>query len=480
MDLHLRLTEDGELADQVYAQIKALIRSETLRPHDRLPSTRDLAARASVSRSTVAAAYERLALDGLIASRVGAGTFVAAAPPLRGAPAGGEVASLQPQQLWDDVVEPEDDELGNDQEFNFALGLPSVEHFPFQRWRALLSDAFRRRVPGAGSYPAPAGEQVLREAIAKHVTVSRSVSADPERLIITSGTQQAVDLAARVLLAPGDAVAVEDPGYGPVRAALAAQRLRVAAVPVDDEGLVVDLLPADARLVCVTPAHQFPLGVTMSQRRRAELLTWAEQHGAAIVEDDYDSEFRYLGRALDPLHTLDTTGRVIYVGSFAKTLLPSLRIGFVLVPSALAAATRRAKFVSDFGSPTHVQRALAAFIDEGGFAKYIRRMRRVYEQRHHLIRSVLLGDFADVLEPVDSTAGLHLAARLRPAVTQSDRDLRRAAQAAGIEIRALSDWSVRKPAPQGLVFGYGAIDVERIPAGLARLRQLLPSGERAY
>jgi GntR family transcriptional regulator/MocR family aminotransferase len=215
----------------------------------------------------------------------------------------------------------------------------------------------------------------------------------------------------------------------------------------------------------------------MSQRRRKDLLAWAEQHGAAIVEDDYDSEFRYLGRALDPLHTLDTTGRVIYVGSFAKTLLPSLRIGFLLVPASLADAARRAKFVADFGSPTYVQRALAAFIDEGGFGKYIRRMRRIYEQRHHLIRSVLLDDFTDVLEPVDSMAGLHLAARLT--VDVRDLQIRRAAQAASIAIRGLSDWSVRDPAPQGLVFGYGGIDADRIPAGLARLREIMPAGRPA-
>ncbi len=477
MDLHLRLTEHGELADQVYQQIKALIRGETLRPNDRLPSTRELAVRASVSRSTVAAAYERLALDGLIASRVGAGTFVVAVPPVRGRSGPGEVASLRAQELWDDVYLPEADDLGNDLDYNFALGLPSVEYFPFPRWRALLNDTFRKSAAGHDRYPAPAGDDALREAISKHVTVSRSVTADPDRIVITSGTQQAVDVAARVLLAPDDAVAVEDPGYGPVRTALAAQRLRVCAVPVDDEGLVVELLPDDARLVYVTPAHQFPLGVTMSQRRRMELLAWAEQHGAAIVEDDYDSEFRYLGRALDPLHTLDTTGRVIYVGSFAKTLLPSLRIGFLLVPASLAAATRRAKFVADFGSPTYVQRALAAFLDEGGFSKYIRRMRRIYERRHHLIRSVLLDDFADVLEPVDSMAGLHLAARLT--VDVPDIEIRRAAQAASIAIRGLSEWSVRDPAPQGLVFGYGGIDAERIPAGLARLREIMPAGRPA-
>jgi GntR family transcriptional regulator/MocR family aminotransferase len=472
-DLELSLTGSGPLAEQIRRQIAALIRGGTLAPGDLLPSTRALAARLSVSRATVVAAYELLALDGLIRSRPGIGAIVQPSPPpaLRDVAVGGD--SLEPDALWEDITPPRARAWESPAAFNFRLGRPSVEHFPYPRWRALLSEQFRARAWADGSYPDPAGDPELRTAIARHITLSRGLAVDAERIVVTSGAQQAIDLAARVLAAPGDVVAVEDPGYPPAHAALRANRLHVAGVAVDEHGLLVDRIPARARLVYVTPSHQFPLGTTMSHTRRVALLDWAAQHDAVIVEDDYDTEFRYAGQPLPPLHQLDEAGRVAYVGSFSKTLLPALRIGFLVATPRVVAALARAKFAADFGAPAHLQRALATFIDEGGFARHIRRMRRVYEQRHHLIRTVLLDDFADVLQPIDSLAGLHLAARLPAA--RDDRAITRAAQERDVGLGALSRCAVEQRSQQGLLFGYGAIPTDRIEAGLARLRQVLRS-----
>ena len=212
----------------------------------------------------------------------------------------------------------------------------------------------------------------MREAIARHIGVSRGIAASPDDITITSGAQQALDIVARSLLAPGDRVAVEDPGYVPPRLLFKSLGAQVYGVPVDDQGIVVDALPRHTRLVYLTPSHQYPLGVTLSLPRRLALLAWAERNNAGIIEDDYDSEFRFEGRPMEPLQTLDTSGRVIYVGSFSKTMLPSLRLGFVVTPPSLQAAMHKAKHLSDWHTSTLAQAALARFIDDGGFGNHWR------------------------------------------------------------------------------------------------------------
>ena len=322
------------------------------------------------------------------------------------------------------------------------------------------------------NYADPAGSARLREALARHLVVSRGVRIAPEQLVITTGAQQAFDIAARVLLEPGDTVAVEDPGYLPAYRAFLAYGARVVGVPVDGEGLVVDQLPAGTRLVYVTPSHQFPLGMPMSESRRTALLAWAARHDAAIVEDDYDSEYRFTGRPLTPLQATDSEGRVLYVGSFSKTLMPALRVGFLGVPATLAEAARRAKFVADYGTAGHVQAALAAFIEEGDLARYIRRMRRSYERRHHLLIGTLGEHFAGLLEPIESSGGTHMAALLTPG-QPPDTTLAGRALAEGVNLGTISRWGIERPGPNGFVFGYGAISAERIPDGLAALRRVI-------
>jgi GntR family transcriptional regulator/MocR family aminotransferase len=277
-------------------------------------------------------------------------------------------------------------------------------------------------------------------------------------------------MVARVLLAPGDRVAVEDPGYPPPRRLFESLGARVAAVPVDRHGIVVDALPRHTRLVYVTPSHQYPLGVPLALSRRLALLAWAERNDAAIVEDDYDSEFRFRGRPIEPLQTLDATGRVIYVGSFSKTMLPALRLGFVVTPPSLHAAVHKAKHLSDWHTSMLAQGALARFIDDGGFARHLRRMGSVYRARYELITSTLTREFAEHLELVPSAAGLHVAAVAVKASAERIAAVVRRASEEGIEVQELSRFAVGKPGRAGIVLGYGGIATGDIEDGLRRLR----------
>jgi GntR family transcriptional regulator/MocR family aminotransferase len=265
-------------------------------------------------------------------------------------------------------------------------------------------------------------------------------------------------------------VAVEDPGYPPPRRLFEALGARVVGVPVDRDGLVVEALPRSVRLVYVTPSHQWPLGASMALSRRLALLAWADRNDAAIVEDDYDSEFRFEGRPIEPLQTLDTSGRVVYVGSFSKTLLPTLRLGFVVTPPSLRDAVHRAKYVSDWHTSTLVQATLARFIEEGEFARHLRKIGRVYRLRHEIITEVLARDFAKHLQVLPSQAGLHVAAVARRASAGRIAAVADRASEAGVAVQELSKFAVDAPAPPGLLLGYGAIPTERIHEGLRRLR----------
>jgi GntR family transcriptional regulator / MocR family aminotransferase len=354
--------------------------------------------------------------------------------------------------------------------FDFRTGLPDASLFPHEAWRRLMARQLRAEAVGATVYDNPAGDRRLREAIARHIGLSRGVETFADDVIVTNGTQQALAVVARVLLSPGDHVAVENPGYRPARWVFGAHGACVRGVAVDRDGLDVDALPKQARAVYVTPSHQYPLGVSMTLPRRLALLAWADRHNAAIIEDDYDSEFRFGGRPIEPLRMLDTTGRVIYVGSFSKTMLPTLRLGFIVTPPSLREAMQKAKFVADWHTPTTIQAVLAQFIDGGGFARHIRRVREVYRARHQTIANALTRDFADHLEVVPSTVGLHITTIARAASAGRIGAVVRRASDNGVEVQELSTFGVDSPARPGLVLGYGAIPTGRIDAGLRRLR----------
>jgi GntR family transcriptional regulator/MocR family aminotransferase len=468
--IHVSLVGRKDLKGEVYRQLRAAIRSGQLHPGEHLTPSRELARALSVSRSTVVAAYDRLAAEGFVMSRAGAGTIVCdradhAKPKARIKPDG----VLRPRSIWQSVDLPT--VFARPARFDFRTGLPDTSLFPHATWRKLVARALRSAERTETTYQHCAGQIALRRAIAHHIGISRGVEASSDDIVVTAGTQQALDLLARVLLSPGDRIAVEDPGYTPPKLLFRSLGVRVVGVPVDADGLVVDAIPRGVRTVYVTPSHQYPLGVTMSLPRRRKLLDWAERHDAAIIEDDYDSEFRFADRPLEPLQTLDTRGRVLYVGSFSKTLLPTLRLGFVVIPRSLQAALHKASYVSHWHLPTATQAALGYLIESGDFARHVRRVGRVYEERHATLVEALEDNFADHLEFIPSTVGLHVAALARRlSVEQIEAVVSRAADA-DVAIQRLSTLAVSRIPRAGLLFGYGGIARDHIPEGLRRLRR---------
>jgi GntR family transcriptional regulator / MocR family aminotransferase len=477
MDVHVDLQGRHDLAGQIYRQIRGAILAGLLRPGEALPPSRELARRLAVSRNTVGVAYDRLAGEGFTEARIGAGTYVSGHIQAPASP-GPQVSGWQltPHRRWS-ISYPPWTAIGRPPEpdgisYDFGIGVPDLALFPFQAWRRLVSRELRASAARTAIYGEPAGHPGLRAAIARHVGISRAVKTSPEAVTITSGAQQAVDLIARVLLEPGDCVAVEEPGYAPPRLLMQSLGARVCPVQVDGQGIVVNAIPENARLIYVTPAHQFPLGMPMSLSRRIELLTWAAEHEAAIIEDDYDSEFRFGGQPIETLHGLDVHRRVLYVGTFSKTMLPGIRLGFVIAPQSLQPALRLARYVSDWHSPLTNQAALARFIDEGLFARHIRKMRIEYKARHERILKVL-AEQGDWLSPIESVAGMHLTALLPPGQYLSTEAVLNRTEGTGLVVYPLPAFYAARPDQPGFVLGYGAIPVPKIEDGLRLLRRVL-------
>ncbi|HEY2928837.1 PLP-dependent aminotransferase family protein, partial [Piscinibacter sp.] len=356
---------------------------------------------------------------------------------------------------------------------DFRLGVPDVSALDWAVWRRLSARALRAFARQPAGYAAAQGQPALREGIAHHVSFARAVSCGSDDVLVTAGAQQAFDLVARTLVKPGrTVVAVEAPGYPPARAAFAAAGATVVPVRVDAEGLVVDELPPQARIVYVTPAHQFPLGCVLSARRRAALIDFACAHRAAIVEDDYDGEFRFDGRPHDALKTIDRSEAVFFVGTFSKSLFPGLRLGYVVPPPWALEALIERKRQADSHCNVPAQDTLAAFIEQGHLARHVRRMRRVYASRRSLLQAALqTPELARWLEPVAGTSGLHLAAlaRSRRDVDALVADARRAS----VGVYSLDEYRHGLRAPHGLLFGYGAIGDAAIEDGMQRLRRVL-------
>ncbi len=464
----MSLDAPGDRTSRIYVALREAILDGRLASGDRVPATRDLANQLGVARGTVTAAYDRLVGEGFLESRTGSGTFVtqvalgtATEDRERRARAG----AVQPLDLWRTPGrEPERPADGH--VHDLTVGLPDGRLFPLEVWRRLVSTQLRRSRLSDLTYVG-GGHRGLCDEIARHLGLARSVAASGEDVIVTVGAQQAIDLVARVLVEPGTVVAVEDPGYTAAHRLFQTHRAVVRGVPVDRDGLVVDALPDRARLVYVTPSHQFPTGVAMSLARRAALLQWAVSHDAVIVEDDYDSEFRFSDLPLEPLQSLDRDGRVIYVGTFSKSLLPALRTGYLVAPLSLQPSLREAKRVSTWEGDVVTHGALADFIAEGHHAAHVRRASRVYRQR----RDRLLGELADlddVLEVVPSVAGLHVCAHFRDQ-SVDDRPVAASAEQLGVRLEALTPRYVEQPPRPGLVMGIGTIGADAIPDAIRRL-----------
>jgi GntR family transcriptional regulator/MocR family aminotransferase len=464
-----------QLGRDLHRQLRSAIVAGRLQPGVRLPATRELAAALDVSRNTVVTAYDLLLSEGYVRARGRAGTLVAdfLSPRLRA-----ERAKVEPARdarlslAWrapSSLIA-----IGRPEgcRFDFSVGMPDWESFPFPVWRRLSARALRAAARAPGGYGEPEGRPALREAIAGHISFARAIACTAEEIVVTAGAQQAFDLIARILVTPGKTtVAVEEPGYPPLRNVLRAAGAKLVGVPVDSEGLKVDRLPRNAKVICVTPSHQFPLGVHLSLARRKALLDFARAHGAVVIEDDYDGEFRYAGKPLDALQTLDRGEAVFYVGTFSKSLFPALRLGFVIAPRWARHSLVAAKQLSDWHAPLVAQDILSAFISEGHLARHVRRMRRLYGERREILQNALQRFCGSRLRVVGIGAGLHLATYLDHSLSASvliDR-----AREAGIALDAMQRFAAGDRKSEGLVFGYGAIGARQIGDAVRRLARLM-------
>jgi GntR family transcriptional regulator/MocR family aminotransferase len=454
----------------VYRRIREQVLAGSLASGTRLPSTRTLAADAGISRKTAEEAYAQLETEGYVVRRTGSGTFVAevSTRPRRTIRlAGRRTLSARGRAIAATTACVEPSEVRA-----FGAGLPALDAFPFDVWQRLVARRARQLDARQLVYGDPAGYAPLREAIAAYVASSRGVICEASQVVIVSSSQQALDLAARLLLDPGDEAWLEDPFYPGARAAFLAAGARPVAVPVDDDGIDVAhgvRIAPNARVAYVTPSHQYPLGVTTSLERRLALLDWARRSGAWIVEDDYDGEFRYDGRPVASIQGLDCAGRVLYVGTFTKVLYPSLRLGYLILPPDLVRGFVNARTQIDGHPSTLMQSVTADFLSEGHFAAHVRRMRSLYRAR----RDVLLEAAFPLREQLTfptTHAGLRatgIFTRLRDDVAIATRAAR-----AGIDVAPLSRYclAVRRP---GLVLGYAGLSPAAIRAGMAALAEVI-------
>jgi GntR family transcriptional regulator / MocR family aminotransferase len=481
VDLFIDAAGGRGLSEQLYEQIRGAIAAGRLRAGDQLPPSRDAARQLGISRHTVTTAYGRLVAEGFVCGRAGGGSFVAGLPVAASGPdpgsgngsgAGPGPTAIKPARRFAGWMPASGPLQPAGVRYDLRAGLADPGLFPARAWHRTGKTGGR---PGArpAATGDPAGEFGLRLAIARWIGRSRAVAAEADTVVVTSGAQHAVDLVVRVMLEPGETVAVEDPGYLPVVRLLRSMGARVAGVPVDEQGLIVDQLPPAARIVYLTPSHQFPLGVVLSMARRRELLAWAARHDAAIIEDDYDSEFRHVDRPLEPIHRLDDSGRVIYLGSFSKVLSPELRLGFAVVPPSLAGPVTALRQLIDWHPPVLAQFALAGLLEDGTFDRHLRRAGRIYTQRYQIVRAALAGPLSPWLSALPAQAGLHLTALL-PAPGDEVK-VQAAAAARGLATTALSQYFHARPARPGLVVGFGGIDAAALPAALAELGGALGS-----
>ncbi|TPG19606.1 PLP-dependent aminotransferase family protein [Pedococcus bigeumensis] len=473
MDLHLASALDGvgvgDRASTLYQHLLDAIVDGRLPTGAKVPPTRELAAKLGVSRGTVTTAYDRLTAEGFLVTRVGSGTFVCrdvVPHRTRQAPVG----DVRPRAVWATLPSPVPDAPPS--EFDLSVGGPDTSLFPLAAWRRLVSATLRPSLLAASAYEGH-GDEGLRREIARYAGLSRSVVAGPADVLLTNGAQQALDVVARAVVDPGDVVVVEDPGYTAATRLFALHGARVVGVRVDAEGLVVEDLPRTARIVYVTPSHQFPTGAVMSLRRRIALLEWAARRNAVIVEDDYDSEFRFENRPLAPLQSLDRDGRVVYVGSFSKTLMPSLRVGYLIAPQSLQDTLRQAKLLTDWQGDAVTQGALARFMSEGLLSAHVRRVTRIYAERRTALLRGLASLPAGVLEVLPSAAGLHLCTYFVDR-TVDDVAVARAAAGAGVSLEPVSVRFLDTTPRPGLAMGFRRITADQVPAAIRRLGTVLP------
>jgi GntR family transcriptional regulator/MocR family aminotransferase len=476
-------------ARALHRELRAAILDGRLTAGAKLPPTRKSAVFFRVSRNTAAAVYERLVNDGHAVTRHGAGTYVAQKEPPAQAMAARVAEPRSEHRLNEFWLRPE---VGAAMGFwrdrpaygtaarkgaavDFRPAMVDSRLFPLDVFRRVSAKQLRGLERKPASYKSAQGNQGnyhLRKAIIKHIAITRAVACQAEDILVTAGAQQAFDVLARTLVTRNETVvALEDPGYPPMRVAFAAAGAKLMPVGVDEEGLIVEQLPADVGIICVTPSHQFPLGVTMSMRRRKALIEFARSHGAIIIEDDYDGEFRYEGSPLEALRTHQASDVVFYVGTFSKCMLSALRLGFIVAPHWAMQTLVAAKNCMDWHCSTPVQTTVAEFIAAGHLTRHVRKMRAVYRQRRGLLLESLKAELGAWLLPIPSVYGMHISATLTASVdleAVTEELLRH-----NVKIHALSRYFLGPQTTSGLLFGYGTVDLPEIRRGMSVLRKVL-------
>ncbi len=453
---------------QIHDGLRRAILDGRLRPGQRIPSTRGLATDLGVSRLPVLSAYEQLLHEGYLVGRTGSGTFVSENIPdhLLRSPAAARAVPVSrpspnlPERAVPNQPSPTSWSL---RVIPFQIGLPALDLFPHTAWAKLVARHVRAETPEQLAYSEPAGLRSLRVAIAEHLRASRAVRCVADQILIVPGSQAALRLAAGTLLERNDRIAIEEPGYFGAQRAFRAAGAQLVPVPVDEEGLHVGALQrrgASIRAVYVTPSHQYPLGMTMSASRRFALLDWAERHQAWILEDDYDSEFRYISRPVGALQGMDARDRVIYIGTFSKALFPAVRVGYIVVPPILWSRFIESRFAFDMFTPTLYQRALTEFLKEGHFARHLRRMRSAYLERRNALLAGLARHCGDLVQVHNSDAGLHMTVLLREGV--DDRNVAARLGRRGIATLSLSNSYVGPHRRHGLLLGFGCAEPQQL------------------
>jgi GntR family transcriptional regulator/MocR family aminotransferase len=469
--ISVRRRDARPLHQQIYDAFQRRILSGELRAGQLVPSTRELAHDLRISRLPVLNAYARLQAEGYVETRAGTGTFIAASlktPSRTIVSAGSRRVSAHAEALPDYERPTWAARLGP-----FQVGQPDLDSFPIGVWSKVVARHARRLEVADLQYGDVQGLGELRDVIASYVRTSRGVRCEASQVLIVSGSQQALDLATRVLLDAGDNAWVEDPGYWLVRHALNASGCRAVPVAVDREGMSVSTAiksGVKARAAFVTPAHQYPMGVTMSVARRLQLLEWAKRASGWIVEDDYDSEFRYDSMPIASLQGLDRDARVIYIGTFSKVMFPSLRLGYMVVPEDLVGRFLSMRLAMDLGPPLSTQAAMAAFIREGHFARHIRRMRNLYAERRQVLLDAIDRELRGVAHVTGDAAGMHLAVLLERG---DDRKIAANAEEHGLLLSPLSDLYVAAPVRSGFVLGFGNTKTSQIKRAVRQLKELL-------
>jgi GntR family transcriptional regulator/MocR family aminotransferase len=481
----LKLDGRTRLGDQIYRALRGAILEGRLAPGLRLPPTRALAEESGVARNTVLVAYERLLAEGYVEGRVGSGTYVtpALSPPLPRAARAGEpaetlaaptgLAAFGRRLLVDGPVSALP-EPSRPVRYDFRYGLPPMDAVPVDLWRRLAGRRLRRPTPASLGYGPAEGHRPLREALADYLRRARGVVCAPEQILVVNGSQQALDLAARVLIDRGDRVVLEEPHYLGARRVFEAGGARLVPVPVDADGLDPARLPRiGARLAYVTPSHQFPTGALLSLPRRLALLAWARHHRAWLIEDDYDSEYRYAARPIEALQGLDRGERVLYVGTLSKVLFPALRLGYLVLPMALVAPFTRAKALTDRHTSTFEQEVLADLIADGHFERHLRRTRARNAARRRALLEALGTHVGNRVDVGGANAGIHLVVWLRDVAPSALPDLVERAARLDVGVYPVTPHYLTPPARAGLLLGYAAMSEREIDEGIRRLTRAL-------